>query len=132
MPEAPKLHFNPFTEEALILGFEIQMCLVLIKACVLFFQFPHIGLTQKMPESITSTMLKESHSPRLSRQVEEKLPPIYKLREKVGPGRLPRAPVALQGGGTAWRELLTRSPWIPTFWQHPHFITGHHGSSNTL
>ncbi|XFF91886.1 hypothetical protein AB1E18_018105 [Capra hircus] len=44
--------------------------------------FPHIGLTQKMPESITSTMLKESHSPRLSRQVEEKLPPIYKLREK--------------------------------------------------
>ena len=36
MPEAPKLHFNPFTEEALILGFEIQMCLVLIKACAVF------------------------------------------------------------------------------------------------
>lgn len=36
MPEAPKLHFNPFTEEALNLGFEIQMCLVLIKACAVF------------------------------------------------------------------------------------------------
>ncbi|XP_020756079.1 testis-expressed protein 36 isoform X2 [Odocoileus virginianus] len=44
--------------------------------------FPHIGLTQKTPESITSMMLKESYSPRLSRQVEEKLPPIYKVREK--------------------------------------------------
>lgn len=129
MPEAPKLHFNPFTEEALILGFEIQMCLVLIKACVLFFQFPH-WTNAKMPESITSTMLKESHSPRLSRQVEEKLPPIL-MREKVGQGAC-HAPPWLSRGGTAWRELLTRSPWIPTFWQHPHFITGHHGSSNTL
>uniref|UniRef100_A0A8D1KS28 Domain of unknown function with conserved HDNR motif domain-containing protein n=1 Tax=Sus scrofa TaxID=9823 RepID=A0A8D1KS28_PIG len=44
--------------------------------------FPHIGLMQKTPESITSTMLKEPHSPRLQRRVEEKLPPIYKLREK--------------------------------------------------
>ncbi|KAM9052912.1 testis-expressed protein 36 [Megaptera novaeangliae] len=44
--------------------------------------FPHIGLMQKTPESITRTMLKESNSPRLSRQVEEKLPPIYKVREK--------------------------------------------------
>lgn len=77
-------------------------------------------------------MLKESHSPHLSRQVEEKLPPIYKVREKVSPGRWPCAPVALQVGGTAWRELLTSSPWIPTFWQDPHFIVGHHGSSNTL
>uniref|UniRef100_A0A287A011 Testis expressed 36 n=1 Tax=Sus scrofa TaxID=9823 RepID=A0A287A011_PIG len=44
--------------------------------------FPHIGLMQKTPESITSTMLKEPHSPRLRRRVEAKLPPIYKLREK--------------------------------------------------
>ncbi|XP_065750867.1 testis-expressed protein 36 [Phocoena phocoena] len=44
--------------------------------------FPHIGLMQKTPESITRTMLKESSSPRLSRQVEEKLPAIYKVREK--------------------------------------------------
>lgn len=36
MPEAPKLHFNHFTEEALIVGLELQICLVLIKACVLF------------------------------------------------------------------------------------------------
>ncbi|EPY78210.1 hypothetical protein CB1_001111027 [Camelus ferus] len=44
--------------------------------------FPHIGLVQKTPESITCTMLKEPQSPRLSRQVEGKLPPIYKVREK--------------------------------------------------
>ncbi|KAM9618224.1 testis-expressed protein 36 [Trichechus inunguis] len=44
--------------------------------------FPHIGLTQKTPESITSAMLKEPHVPRLTRQVEGKLPPIYKVREK--------------------------------------------------
>ncbi|XP_059952212.1 testis-expressed protein 36 [Mesoplodon densirostris] len=44
--------------------------------------FPHIGLMQKTPESITRTMLKESSSPRLSRQVEEKLPLLYKVREK--------------------------------------------------
>uniref|UniRef100_A0A8C4M5P3 Domain of unknown function with conserved HDNR motif domain-containing protein n=1 Tax=Equus asinus asinus TaxID=83772 RepID=A0A8C4M5P3_EQUAS len=44
--------------------------------------FPHIGLTQKTPESITKAMLKEPHSPRLSRQVEGKLPPIYKVREQ--------------------------------------------------
>ncbi|XP_020034944.1 testis-expressed protein 36 [Castor canadensis] len=44
--------------------------------------FPHIGLTQRTPESITSTALKESHCPRLSGQVEGKLPPIYKVQEK--------------------------------------------------
>ncbi|XP_044092636.1 testis-expressed protein 36 [Neovison vison] len=44
--------------------------------------FPQIGLTQKTPESSTSAMLKEPHHPRLSRQVEGKLPPIYKVREK--------------------------------------------------
>ncbi|XP_076980553.1 testis-expressed protein 36 isoform X1 [Tamandua tetradactyla] len=44
--------------------------------------FPHIGLTQKTPESITSAALKEPHIPHLIRQVEEKLPPIFKVREK--------------------------------------------------
>ncbi|XP_014925579.1 testis-expressed protein 36 isoform X1 [Acinonyx jubatus] len=44
--------------------------------------FPQIGLTQKTPESITSAMLKEPHSPRVSQQVEGRLPPIYKVREK--------------------------------------------------
>ncbi|XP_021567981.1 testis-expressed protein 36 [Carlito syrichta] len=46
------------------------------------FPFPHIGLMQKTPESITSAMLKESHNPQLSWQVRGKLPPIYKVREK--------------------------------------------------
>ncbi|EPQ16804.1 hypothetical protein D623_10011600 [Myotis brandtii] len=45
-------------------------------------KFPHIGVTQKTPESLTSVMLKEPHNPRFSRQIEEKLPPIYKAREK--------------------------------------------------
>ncbi|KAK2508197.1 hypothetical protein MC885_003176, partial [Smutsia gigantea] len=49
---------------------------------VLFFQFPHIGLTQSTPESTTSAMLKEPRSPHLSRQAEGKLPPIYKVREQ--------------------------------------------------
>ncbi|XP_002916174.1 testis-expressed protein 36 [Ailuropoda melanoleuca] len=44
--------------------------------------FPQIGLTQKTPESSTSATLKEPHRPHLSRQVEGKLPPIYKIREK--------------------------------------------------
>ncbi|KAK1333377.1 hypothetical protein QTO34_005760 [Cnephaeus nilssonii] len=44
--------------------------------------FPHIGVTQKTPESITSVTLREPHNPRFSRQIEEKLPPIYKAREK--------------------------------------------------
>ncbi|XP_004438982.1 PREDICTED: testis-expressed sequence 36 protein [Ceratotherium simum simum] len=44
--------------------------------------FPHIGLTQKTPESITSAMLKKPQGPRLSWQVDGKLPPIYKVREK--------------------------------------------------
>ncbi|XP_075866487.1 testis-expressed protein 36 isoform X3 [Microcebus murinus] len=44
--------------------------------------FPHIGLTRRIPESITSATLKEPQNPRLSRQVTEKLPPIYKIREK--------------------------------------------------
>ncbi|XP_037352688.1 testis-expressed protein 36 [Talpa occidentalis] len=44
--------------------------------------FSHIGLTQKTPESITSATLKEPRSPHLSQQVEGKLPPIYKIREK--------------------------------------------------
>lgn len=41
MPEAPKLHFNRFTEEALILGLESQMGLVLIKACAVFLVSSH-------------------------------------------------------------------------------------------
>ncbi|KAM4852576.1 testis-expressed protein 36 isoform 1-T2 [Thomomys bottae] len=44
--------------------------------------FLPIGLAQKTPESITSAMLKESHSPRLIGQLEGKLPPIFKVREK--------------------------------------------------
>uniref|UniRef100_A0A452TFY3 Testis expressed 36 n=1 Tax=Ursus maritimus TaxID=29073 RepID=A0A452TFY3_URSMA len=44
--------------------------------------FPQIGLTQKTPESSTSAMLKEPHRPHSSWQVEGKLPPIYKAREK--------------------------------------------------
>ncbi|XP_018890651.2 testis-expressed protein 36 isoform X3 [Gorilla gorilla gorilla] len=44
--------------------------------------FPHIGLTQKTPESITSATSKEPQSPHLPRQAEGKLPPIYKVREK--------------------------------------------------
>ncbi|XP_008844224.1 testis-expressed protein 36 [Nannospalax galili] len=44
--------------------------------------FPHIGLTKKTPESITSTSLKEAHCPHLCQQVEGRLPPIYKVREK--------------------------------------------------
>ncbi|XP_008582206.1 PREDICTED: testis-expressed sequence 36 protein-like, partial [Galeopterus variegatus] len=44
--------------------------------------FPHIGLKQKTPESITSAMLKEPRSPRFYHEVQEKLPPIYKVREK--------------------------------------------------
>ncbi|KAF6317994.1 testis expressed 36 [Rhinolophus ferrumequinum] len=44
--------------------------------------FPHIGLTQKTWESITSAMLKEPHNPHFSQQIEMKLPPIYKVREK--------------------------------------------------
>ncbi|XP_032031373.1 testis-expressed protein 36 isoform X1 [Hylobates moloch] len=44
--------------------------------------FPHIGLTQKTPESITSATSKEPQSPHLPQQAEVKLPPIYKVREK--------------------------------------------------
>ncbi|XP_075389597.1 testis-expressed protein 36 [Tenrec ecaudatus] len=44
--------------------------------------FPHIGLTQKTPESITRATLKEPHIPHLIHQVEAKLPPIFKIREK--------------------------------------------------
>ncbi|XP_057634705.1 testis-expressed protein 36 [Chionomys nivalis] len=44
--------------------------------------FPQIGLVQKTPESTTSATLKEIHCPYLSQQVERKLPPIYKIREK--------------------------------------------------
>nr|KAF6459341.1 testis expressed 36 [Rousettus aegyptiacus] len=44
--------------------------------------FPHIGLTQRTPESITSAELREPHNPKFSEQVEEKLPAIYKVREK--------------------------------------------------
>uniref|UniRef100_A0A9L0IBS9 Testis expressed 36 n=1 Tax=Equus asinus TaxID=9793 RepID=A0A9L0IBS9_EQUAS len=67
--------------------------------------FPHIGLTQKTPESITKAMLKEPHSPRLSRQVEGKLPPIYKVREQVSPGRWP--PHTLQGGCGLGRRKIS-------------------------
>ncbi|XP_042557291.1 testis-expressed protein 36 [Dipodomys spectabilis] len=53
------------------------------QACAFFPpQFPHIGLTQKTPESITSGMLKEPHCPHLIGQLESKLPPIFKIREK--------------------------------------------------
>ncbi|XP_040589003.1 testis-expressed protein 36 isoform X2 [Mesocricetus auratus] len=48
--------------------------------------FPHVGLVQKTPESVTSTTLKEIRCPYLSQQLERKLPPIYKVREK-GLGR---------------------------------------------
>uniref|UniRef100_A0A8D2AIN7 Testis expressed 36 n=1 Tax=Sciurus vulgaris TaxID=55149 RepID=A0A8D2AIN7_SCIVU len=44
--------------------------------------FPHVGLTQKTPESITSATLKEPHYPHSSGRVEGKLPPIYKVREE--------------------------------------------------
>ncbi|KAM5243518.1 testis-expressed protein 36 [Hipposideros larvatus] len=44
--------------------------------------FPHIGLVQKTWESISSATFKEPHSPHFSRQIERKLPPIYKVREK--------------------------------------------------
>ncbi|XP_006977006.1 testis-expressed protein 36 isoform X1 [Peromyscus maniculatus bairdii] len=44
--------------------------------------FPQIGVVQKTPESITTATLKEIHCPYLSQQVERKLPPIYKIREK--------------------------------------------------
>ncbi|XP_010356006.1 testis-expressed protein 36 isoform X2 [Rhinopithecus roxellana] len=44
--------------------------------------FPHIGLMQKTSESNTSATLKEPQSPHSPRQVEGKLPPIYKVREK--------------------------------------------------
>lgn len=50
---------------------------------MLCFQFPQIGVVQKTPESITTATLKEIHCPYLSQQVERKLPPIYKIREKV-------------------------------------------------
>ncbi|OBS73222.1 hypothetical protein A6R68_12194 [Neotoma lepida] len=48
--------------------------------------FPHTGLVQKTPESMTSATLKEIHCPYLSQQAERKLPPIFKIREK-GLGR---------------------------------------------
>ncbi|XP_051002968.1 testis-expressed protein 36 [Acomys russatus] len=44
--------------------------------------FPHIGLLQKVPESITCTALKEIHCPHLAQQVQKKLPSVYKIREK--------------------------------------------------
>uniref|UniRef100_A0A8C9PMQ6 Domain of unknown function with conserved HDNR motif domain-containing protein n=1 Tax=Spermophilus dauricus TaxID=99837 RepID=A0A8C9PMQ6_SPEDA len=44
--------------------------------------FPHIGLTQMTPGSLTSATLKEPHYPHSSGRVEGKLPPIYKVREK--------------------------------------------------
>ncbi|XP_055464827.1 testis-expressed protein 36 [Psammomys obesus] len=51
--------------------------------------FPHIGLMQKTPESITSATLKEIHSLYLSQQAERKLPPIYKIREKQAKNNFP-------------------------------------------
>ncbi|KAM6186233.1 testis-expressed protein 36 [Rhynchocyon petersi] len=44
--------------------------------------FPHVGITQTTPESITSSTLKEPHKPHSAWQVERKLPPIYKVREQ--------------------------------------------------
>ncbi|XP_005402048.1 PREDICTED: testis-expressed sequence 36 protein [Chinchilla lanigera] len=44
--------------------------------------FPHIGLTQKTPESLMSSVLKEPYCLKFIQQAEEKLPPIYKVREK--------------------------------------------------
>ncbi|XP_036295234.1 testis-expressed protein 36 [Pipistrellus kuhlii] len=44
--------------------------------------FLHIGVTQKTPESITSETLKEPQNPRFTRQIEDRLPPIYRAREK--------------------------------------------------
>ncbi|XP_008273047.2 testis-expressed protein 36 isoform X3 [Oryctolagus cuniculus] len=48
--------------------------------------FPHVGLMQKTPESITRATLKEPLCAQAARQVEGRLPPIYKVREK-GLGR---------------------------------------------
>uniref|UniRef100_A0A8D1BL91 Domain of unknown function with conserved HDNR motif domain-containing protein n=1 Tax=Sus scrofa TaxID=9823 RepID=A0A8D1BL91_PIG len=73
--------------------------------------FPHIGLMQKTPESITSTMLKEPHSPRLQRRVEEKLPPIYKLREKVSPARGLHMPPGSLRAWFGWHFGQTTLPW---------------------
>lgn len=101
------------------------MCLVLIKMYVVF-QFPHIGLTQKTPESITSAALKEPHIPHLIRQVEEKLPPIYKVREKVNLQHRAtgeRSMVPKEGGTIgSWgqiilcKELLIYDPQAPKCW----------------
>ncbi|XP_021077727.1 testis-expressed protein 36 [Mus pahari] len=44
--------------------------------------FTHTGLMEKTPESITCTSLKETHCPYLFEQVDRRLPPIYKIREK--------------------------------------------------
>nr|XP_002721284.1 testis-expressed protein 36 isoform X5 [Oryctolagus cuniculus] len=44
--------------------------------------FPHVGLMQKTPESITRATLKEPLCAQAARQVEGRLPPIYKVREK--------------------------------------------------
>ncbi|XP_016065999.1 PREDICTED: testis-expressed sequence 36 protein [Miniopterus natalensis] len=46
-------------------------------------------MTQKTPESITSAMLKEPHNPHFSRQMEGKLPPIYKVPEKQVHSKFP-------------------------------------------
>ncbi|KAG8517484.1 Testis-expressed protein 36 [Galemys pyrenaicus] len=80
MPGAAASHVSRFAEKPCFLE-QRQTSLVRIKACA-FFQFSHVGLTQKTPESITSATLKESYSPHLSQQVEGKLPSIYKIREK--------------------------------------------------
>ncbi|XP_060027091.1 testis-expressed protein 36 [Erinaceus europaeus] len=44
--------------------------------------FPHSGVPQKTQESITKAMLREPHCPQASQQIQGKLPPIYRIREK--------------------------------------------------
>ncbi|XP_058527597.1 testis-expressed protein 36 isoform X2 [Ochotona princeps] len=51
--------------------------------------FPHIGLTQKTPESITRAAMKEPLCPQAAGQVQGGLPPIYKVREKATNNNFP-------------------------------------------
>lgn len=70
--------------------------------------------------------MREPHSPQFSEQVEEKLPAIYKVREKVSPGHghgheCPRLPGVGRGAGSTgvvgritlfWKGLPIYPAWI--------------------
>lgn len=66
--------------------------------------------------------MREPHSPQFSEQVEEKLPAIYKVREKVSPGhKCPQLPgVGGAAGSTGvvgritlfWKGLPLYPAWI--------------------